>query len=225
MQQILDNPIYHALQTGNSSFAAGTIQANYISPDIGLFAGLQHNTAADLRALYDLLPSKRLAILFTPNPIDISDQWDIKMQRPLLQMVYEQEKKFQPNTQAIVDLTEEHIPAMLELTKLTNPGPFFQRTIDFGNYKGIFQNNQLVAMIGQRLQPYNYVEVSAVCTHTDFAGRGYATQLLQLQINMIQTVGKTPFLHVYPENPACKLYEKTGFVERKEMMVYLIEKK
>jgi len=224
VQHLLDNPIYHALQTGNQSFAAGNTMALYMNPDIGLFAGLQNNTAADLQTLHDGLPAGRWAILFTPQAIEVSDKWTIKVQRPLLQMVHEQHTSFPTATEQLIDLTEEQVPAMLALTKLTNPGPFFTKTIAFGNYKGIFKNNQLAAMIGQRLQPGNYVEISAVCTHPDYTGKGYAAQLLQVQIDMIQAAGKIPFLHVYPENPACKLYRQTGFTIRKEMVVYLIEK-
>ena len=35
-------------------------------------------------------------------------------------------------------------------------------------------------MAGQRLQAPGYTEVSAVCTHPDFRGRGYGSFLLQV---------------------------------------------
>jgi hypothetical protein len=40
----------------------------------------------------------------------------------------------------IVPLDMKHIPQMMELTALTKPGPFLEKTILFGNYFGIFEN-------------------------------------------------------------------------------------
>lgn len=73
--------------------------------------------------------------------------------------------------QKIVSLTKQDVPEMLELTKLANPGPFASQTIDFGNYKGIFNGNQLIAMDGQRLHAYEFTEISAVCIHPDCFGK------------------------------------------------------
>ena len=117
----------------------------------------------------------------------------------------------------IVKLKDDNIPAMLELTALTRPGPFLQRSIDFGNYEGIFVEGKLVAMAGQRLQPAPYAEVSAVCTHPHHTGKGYAARLVASQVEHLMTSSRIPFLHVYPENTsACKLYEKLGFSTRKK---------
>jgi hypothetical protein len=53
----------------------------------------------------------------------------------------------------VTQLATQHVPQMLALTKLTNPGPFAARTIEFGHYCGIFNGEKLVAMAGQRLNP------------------------------------------------------------------------
>ena len=80
-------------------------------------------------------------------------------------------------------------------------------------------------MTGQRLQPDPYTEVSAVCTHPDHTGKGYAAKLISSQIHKITAVSRIPFLHVFTDNrAACKLYEKLGFRERKQMLVYMLEK-
>ena len=34
----------------------------------------------------------------------------------------------------LTPLTHVDVPAMLQLVELTHPGPFFQRTIEFGGY-------------------------------------------------------------------------------------------
>jgi predicted GNAT family acetyltransferase len=139
-------------------------------------------------------------------------------------MVYKQPALSRPTKTDIVALTEKNIAAMLRLTHLTNPGPFLKRTIDFGNYEGIFYRRQLVAMCGQRLKAGTYTEISAVCTHPKHTGKGHAATLIKSQLHKIIRNGKTPCLHAYPENPAVHLYQKLGFTKRKLLMVYLIEK-
>jgi predicted GNAT family acetyltransferase len=122
-------------------------------------------------------------------------------------------------------LTEEHIPRMLALTKLTNPGPFAERTIEFGHYYGIFDGDKLVAMAGQRLHAFEYAEISAVCTHPDYAGRGYARELLSYQVHRIKAASGIPFLHVRCDNKrAIKVYEDLGFSTRREIYFHIMEK-
>jgi len=114
---------------------------------------------------------------------------------------------------------------MLSLTKLTNPGPFAAKTIDFGHYYGIFEGTQLAAMTGQRFHPFEYAEISAVCTHPDHAGKGYARLLLLQQLHRIQSAGDIPFLHVrYDNERAIKVYEDLGFVTRKNVYFYVMTK-
>ena len=115
---------------------------------------------------------------------------------------------------------------MIALTGMTHPGPFFERTIEFGNYEGIFKGNDLVSMAGQRLHPGEYVEISAVCTHPAHSGKGYASQLIISQVHQIRSASAIPFLHVKDSNlQAIKLYKSLGFELRKRMHIYSIRKK
>jgi len=222
---ILDNPIWNALITGNKKFAYGSEQAVYIDREVGFFAGLKTNSEQNLDDLHALVPVKSHVILFTPQELRIPAGWRIDLKKDLLQMVYQKQDPPVPEANELIPLQEKDIPAMLDLTGLTNPGPFLLRTIELGNYEGIFDGNDLVAMAGQRLQPEPYTEVSAVCTHPDHAGKGYAAKLVRSQISKITALSRIPFLHVYPDNTAaCKLYEKLGFQTRKQMLVYMLEK-
>ena len=64
-----------------------------------------------------------------------------------------------------------------------------------------------------------FVEVSAVCTHPDYRGHGYAAQLTTLVSSQIVERGQTAFLHAYATNtPAIALYEALGFSVRREMI-------
>ena len=114
---------------------------------------------------------------------------------------------------------------MINLARLTKPGPFGKKTIDFGYYFGIFENEKLVAMTGQRLHVQNFTEVSAVCTHPDHVGKGYANTLLQHQLQLILQQGQHPFLHVRDDNQrAIALYERLGFVVSRAMNFYFMKK-
>jgi len=120
--------------------------------------------------------------------------------------------------QTIQPLGDEHISEMLALTALTKPGPFYEKTNAFGNYVGIFQNNQLVAMAGERLHLNDYTEISAVCTHPSQTGKGFGSLLVAYLAKKIVDNGQTPFLHARKDNVgAIRVYEKVGFVVRKEM--------
>jgi predicted GNAT family acetyltransferase len=80
-------------------------------------------------------------------------------------------------------------------------------------------------MAGFRTQPSPYIEVSAVCTHPDHHGKGYARQLVRRKTQQILTTAGFPFLHVRNDNyTAIKLYQKLGFVIRTEINFNLIRK-
>lgn len=109
---------------------------------------------------------------------------------------------------------------------MTHPGPFFKRTIEFGNYEGIFKDDELVSMAGQRLHADEYVEISAVCTHPAHSGNGYASQLIISHIHQIRSAPGISFLHVKDGNlQAIKFYKSSGFELRKRIPFYSIRKK
>jgi predicted GNAT family acetyltransferase len=112
---------------------------------------------------------------------------------------------------------------MVELARLTKPGPFGLRTLEFGSYFGIFENEKLVAMTGQRLHIENYTEISAVCTHPEYTGKYYAFTLLQHQLKIILQNGQQPFLHVKEDNQrAIDLYIRLGFTISRPMNFYFM---
>ena len=54
-------------------------------------------------------------------------------------------------------------------------------------------DGRLAAMAGERLQSIAFAEISAVCTHPEFRGRGYARDLTTFLAAQILAAGKTPF--------------------------------
>ena len=107
---------------------------------------------------------------------------------------------------------------MLALATLTKPGPFGSRTHELGSYVGIRSQRKLVAMAGERLKVAGYTEVSAVCTHPDHTGKGYARVLMTEIMRRIRERDETPMLHVRADNSrAIELYERLGYRTRKQM--------
>jgi predicted GNAT family acetyltransferase len=75
-------------------------------------------------------------------------------------------------------------------------------------------------MAGERMCSSGYHEISAVCTHPEHEGRGYARRLVTVLVNENWQNGVVPFLHVLPENSrAIGLYERLGFMTRREMHI------
>ncbi|ASU33032.1 GNAT family N-acetyltransferase [Mucilaginibacter xinganensis] len=225
MNHILDNPAFNALNTGNKTLSKGTEKAKYFPAEISPFSGLAENTSENFNTLYEVAPENTVFGFVSAELIAVPAPWNVLQRMDVLQMVCETPARDAAATEPVIALGDEHIPAMLALTKLTNPGPFAQRTIDFGHYRGVFDGDQLVSMAGQRMNPTPYAEISAVCTHPDYLGRGYSAQLILNQVQRIKAAGEIPFLHVLSSNErAIKLYRSLGFVTRKEISIYIIKK-
>ncbi|MCC3152738.1 GNAT family N-acetyltransferase [Hymenobacter sp. BT770] len=225
MAHMLDNPVWSALISCNKELCEGVDGVKYFASDVSPFVGFETPLSQALELLHDLVPAKRILGVVSPAALVVPGEWQVVQQMHALQMVQEAATGDAVGEQQLVPLGPEHVPAMLALTKSTNPGPFASNTIAFGHYAGIFDGNELVSMAGQRLHPEPYAEISAVCTHPDYLGRGYARQLLQHQAQRIRAAAGIPFLHVRADNTgAIKLYHSLGFATRKEMNIYIIQK-
>ena len=226
MSSILDNPIWAALRTGSAPHSLGNDSVKYMQRDKGLFVGFRTYHRDEWQDLDGWLPAQSQIILFTSEKVDIPAPWQIKAHRLLLQMVYDSTDSPMPAEKPkAIPLSHADIPAMLDLTSRTNPGPFLRSTIELGTYEGIFSGEKLVAMSGQRLHPDPYIEISAVCTDANYVGKGLAAELVRNQVRYILSGFKIPFLHVNTDNyGAIRLYEKIGFRMRKEIWVYFLEK-
>ena len=125
----------------------------------------------------------------------------------------------------IVRLTDADAPEMLALARLTEPGPFLSRTHQMGTFVGIRIDGRLAAMAGERFRFPGHTEVSGVCTHPDFRGRGLARRLSAAVAAGIEARGERPFLHAWKTNRAAiALYESLGFEIRTEVDVRVFEK-
>jgi len=226
MDHPLNNPAWNALNSGNKSLSLGNEKAKFYQPEVSIFSGMSESTTENFEELYKTTPPEGFFGYVSMKAMDIPAPWQVVHPVECYQMVCEGEVIERKKPEAtLVPLTAENVPAMLDLTKLTNPGPFSTRTIELGHYQGIFDGDKLVAMAGQRMNPTPYAEISAVCTHPDYLGRGYAAQLLIAQARRIKAAGEIPFLHVLTSNTrAINLYESIGFAIRRHVHVYGIKK-
>jgi GNAT superfamily N-acetyltransferase len=151
--------------------------------------------------------------------------WQIEREAPMLKMVWEGPC---PETDAAPDavtLEARHFPQALELAIQRNPGPFGPRTPELGTYFGFFEEGRLIAMAGERMCAGNLREISAVCTHPDFLGRGLAKRLSLKLVREQMLRGEVPFLHVIATNTVARnLYEKLGFRNRVETLLRVISR-
>jgi ribosomal protein S18 acetylase RimI-like enzyme len=225
MQHPLDNPAWNALISGNSNLALGTDRVKYFDNQVSPYVAFDKNSPENFNLLNQVLPYKTASLFLTMSETEIPAPWKLLRIVPGIQMVHDQFPELEQPSVPIVPLNYEHVPQMIELTKLTNPGPFAAKTIGFGHYYGIFADNKLVAMCGERLHPFEYIEISAVCTHPDHTGKGYSRQLLINQVNRIRAAGAKPFLHVRITNErAIKVYESVGFAKRANVWFYFMVK-
>lgn len=228
MPHVLDNMIWNAITTGNKDIAIVDGNIGYYRQDIAPFAGMKEFNDETLQKLYEFVPVNAKIAISSLKKIDHNKKnWKLLQAMDVTQMTYEYpvDTFITKNSDLIIPLTDKHIPLMLELTALTKPGPFLQRTIEFGNYFGIFINDRLAAMTGQRMHPLPYMEVSAVCTHPDFRGMGYAKALMLHVMKIIVDNSFIPFLHVLTNNiTAIQLYESIGYRTRRELFVDLVQK-
>ena len=225
MSHILDNPIYNALISGNNNFAKGTENVKYFKEDMAAFAGLKNNSKANFDELYQLSDVVSLFVIFSIIPLEIPKEWELLHSFNMYQMVYEKSEEVFTKSSEIVNLRDENVQQMKDLVELTKPGPFLDRTIDFENYTGLFDDGKLISMAGHRFNPIPYREISAVCTDTQHLGKGYASILLKEQIYRIIKREEIPFLHVRSEKDgAIKLYQKLGFEIRTNIIGYVIKK-
>jgi ribosomal protein S18 acetylase RimI-like enzyme len=194
-------------------------------PEVSPFGTLGLEPDVDAWAALAALPGEFVALFHRPA-LSPTAGWTLMREIRVLQLAWAGAIALSPGEDPAFGLGsgpeplgEADVPAMLELTAQTQPGPFLSQTIAFGGYLGIRRDGALAAMAGRRLHPEGWIEVSAVCTDPAHRGAGLARRVSAAVVDGILAEGARPFLHVLPTNPAVRLYEAMGFARVRETSI------
>lgn len=219
---LLDRPIWSSLTTRQEALAEINGTARRYPSDIAPFADVADFSSASFTALFELLKPGEPAVLFTPEPVSAPPQFEVVMAATGEQMIGAP-VNFDGAMPDILSLGESDAPEMRALVELTRPGPFGPRTHELGRFFGIRIAGRLAAMTGERMTPGAYTEMTAVCVHPDFRGRGLAQALLAHVSRQILARGELPFLHVFSDNAsAIALYKRQGMSVRRTLHVTVL---
>ena len=220
---LLDNVFWHALTGEQSHLSAGNERARRYAKGFSPLLGFPDAAKPDFEAVAPFCdPGERFYIgQWTGR---VPDGWRVDAEAVMCQMVWDAPPPQDPPGEARL-LGAGDREAMHELAVLTNPGPFGPRTPELGEYWGVFDGKRLAAMAGERSHAGEFREVSGVCTHPDYRGRGWARELVAIVVRKQLARGQVPFLHVMKANEGARgLYRKMGFAERAEMAVRVVSK-
>ncbi len=219
----LDNPVWYALATQHAALAIAVAGAAKYPSAVAPFAAVFEATEQAATRVAGLIASDEWAYFVGIAP-PAPPGWELRLQKPVLQMICDGRVSEVPGP-AVEPLGTAKRADMLELTALVFPGFFRERTLEMGDYFGIYDGAQLVAMAGERMRLDGWQELSAVCTHPQYTGRGYAQRLLARLCNSAFDRGFAPFLHVYTDNArAIGVYRKLGFVDRATLPFWSLQK-
>ena len=214
MAHTLDRPAWNALAGRQAALAEGGPLARRFPADIVPFAAASDDSPECLAALAALpRPGEVMVLIETHVPAPPPGLATVRSGN-LVQMTLTRP----PDPVAdprIVPLSPADAEEMLALARLTEPGPFTLKAQTLGTFFAIRIDGRIAAMAGERLKHDGFAELSGVCSHPDFRGRGLARLLSVFVMHRILARGETPFLHAWDNNTAAiGLYETIGFTLR-----------
>lgn len=222
MEQFLANVVWHALSGAHLKYSTGTDRARRYAPGFSPIVGFPEPQRPDFEALRPFCEGGEHFYCdgwSGPAP----GGWRVEHETTMFKMLWDAELPQADAAPEATQLGPEHAAQALELATLTQPGPFGIRTLELGEYFGIFEGGRLVAMAGERMAAGPLREISGVCTHPEYQGRGWAQRLVLKLLRREMRRGETPFLHVMSANEnARRLYRRLGFTEVRESVVRVV---
>lgn len=225
MTSPLENVFWNCLAGPHARFATGTGDVRRYGPGFSPIVGARDAANPDFPAL--------AAICAAADPVYIDAWsgpcpagWEILKEARMFKMVWDARPPGDDPAPDAMLLAPNHASSALQLAQLTNPGPFGIRTPELGEYFGIFEGRRLVAMAGERFQLPGWREISGICTHPDFQGRGLARKLTLKLVRRQALRGERTFLHVMGHNERARhLYREMGFRDELETTVRVIQRR
>jgi GNAT superfamily N-acetyltransferase len=220
--ELLDNIMWHVLTGPHARYSAGGATARRyasgFSPILG-FADAEHPDFDALREHAAIGEHFYCGDWSGPVPAG----WTLDAQTTMFQMLWTGEAPADEPAPDAISLGRAHARAALELAELTRPGPFGLRTLELGEYFGVFEGERLVAMAGERMTAGPWREISGVCTRPEHQGKGLARRLMLKLVRRELARGERPFLHVMRANESAHaLYQRMGFADHRETTVRVV---
>lgn len=218
----LDNIAWHTLTGPHARFASGSGDARRYAQGYPPIVGFRDPERPDFAALLPWCePGEHVYCGGWSGPEPAG--WRIEADALMYQMVWDAGMPARDEVPEAVRLGPAHVDEVLALIDIALPGPFGPRNVDLGEYFGVFEDGQLVAMAGERLCAGALREISAVATRPEHRGRGHAQRLMRKLIRREMQRGEIPFLHVLKDNAgAHALYLKMGFRNHAELPVRVL---
>lgn len=219
-EEKLDNPVWYSLSEKHQQFSINYKSAKFYHPDYCPFGGVAG--ASDVSDYIDDYSKIAAGFFIVGEKPALSKKLVLNKELVCLQMIMNVLPAVEL-TATIVQLTEEHRDLLFGLVNLVQPGYFKPKTALLGTYFGIFKGQELVAVAGERMKMNGFTEISAIVTHPNHTGNGYAKQLICQVAGEIFRQNCVPFLHVVENNlTAIGLYEKLGFETRRKISFWNI---
>jgi GNAT superfamily N-acetyltransferase len=225
MNQLLDNIIWFTLTGPHARYASGAKDVRRYATGFSPIIGFADSTRPDFDTLATYCqPDEQL---YCPQwKGEAPAGWCIHAEKVMFRMIWDEAMPAADEFPDAIRLGPQHADEAFALAQLTNPGPFGPRTIELGEYYGWFEDGRLAVMAGERMHAGTLREVSGICTHPDFRGRGLARRLTLKLIHRAMQRGETPFLHVMGDNPTARqLYQKMGFRDYCETTARIISRR
>ena len=224
-EKLFANPTWHALQSKHQKFAKCAEDACRYPADVGPLAAIRAPGVEAMVQLSSLLKAGESVWIIGKEYSEVAG---LVRDETLecLQMVLPHDVRVQDSDIEIVKLADTNAGEMVALTTLAFPGFFRQRTCEMGSYYGVRSpSGKLIAMGGERLKLEGFTEISAVCTHPDFRGRGLAAGIIWRVVREHRKEGVVSWLHVASANRrAQELYLRMGFEEIRRVSLHRVSR-
>lgn len=222
MKTLLANIVWDSLSGPHAKFSVGTDEARRYAVGFSPIIGFVNPARPNFDALAPYCaPDEHFYCDGWSGPTPSG--WRIEEESSMFKMLWDGALPAADEAPDAIRLGPQHAAQALELATLTKPGPFGLRTIELGEYFGLFDGPRLLAMAGERMQTGKLREISGVCTHPEQQGRGLARRLMLKLLRRQMQRGELPFLHVMRDNVGARgLYERMGFKSQLESVVRVV---
>jgi len=189
----LDNPVWNALNETHQSLSLNFGDIKFYKPVYCPFGALLSNKDS-IKGISQYASLTNNFFIVGEKPL-FEKSLSLHKQLICNQMILSNPVKVEITEQIIQLETARQKADLFDLVNFVQPGYFKSKTADLGKYFGIYKNNQLIAVTGERMKMDAFTEVSAVVTHPKHTRKGYAMQLIKYTTDQILNENKTPKIH------------------------------